>query len=256
MLVHDVSTGQDVRLGNDAGSAFAAAVADKYVLWWFHCYDSCETNPIKSGLYVYDLQTWSDIALGELANRTDFKADGRWISYIKPTTRPGPSKPATYVASCLGDLYVYHLDTKKELFVSGNVPWHCGSDEGFYAISNNRVVWSQLDLAAPNDWVIRMRDLVTEQTQTVFVSDVPEVPKHLSFSGDYVMWWPWFGFDLKQNALFNVSTNVPGWEKVRTEGEGPVVVKNDRVYWFKIVNRKTYYFMAPLVRVTNPYPGP
>jgi hypothetical protein len=251
LFVHDAQTGQDTQLGNDGGDAYAPAVTDDYVVWIFRCYDACETSPVQSGLYVYDFKKGSNISLGELDRRHDLKADGRWIGYVKATE--GLVNP---YGRCLGDLYVYNLDTRKEQLVSTKVPWQCGTPKDFYGISNNRVVWSQSDSSAPGGWRLLLRDLTTGETRKLYTPDGWEAPDRVSFSGDYVLWWPHLGYDLKHNTLFNVSTDVPGWGNIQTYGDGPAVVKNDQVYWFKIVDRKTYFFTAPLVRAAAPYPGP
>jgi len=246
LFVRDAQTGQELRLGNDSGDAYAPAVTDQYVVWSFRCYDACDTNPVTNGLYIYDFSQGANARVGDLAGQNDLKADGRWIGYLKFTDIP----------DCYGDLYVFNLDTKKEQRVDSTVPGECKARTGFFAISNNRLVWTHFDESGSKQWTLGLLDLKAGQFRQVKIPYGQGTPPYgLSFSGDYVVWGI-FGYDLRQDAIFNFSLAVPGWENLLTDGSLRPVVKDERVYWGESIKGQVHYFSAPLIRVNNPYPGP
>jgi hypothetical protein len=240
-FVEDLQTGQITQLGHNQAPARPVAMTDEYVLWTFRGCDSCELHTPHSGLYIYDWHTGTSTLLTEdLSGKRDYKADGRWIGYVKiKDTR-----------NCFGELYVMNVDTMQEQFVDASVPWECDDYKGYFALSNNRVVWARAGAAGPGKWGLGLLDLTTGQQRDLRIPDVGK-PTYVSFSGDYIL-IGLFGYDLRQDAVFNFSLTVPGWENIVTRSGSVPVVKNDNVYWGQSVSGQAHYFVAPLVRVTNP----
>jgi hypothetical protein len=243
-FVYDLQTGQNKQLGHDGGESTPAAITDQYLLWWFRCYDNCETSSPPTGLYVYDFSTATNILLAEDTAKRDYKADGRWIGYVK-------IKGTGY---CFGELYVMNVDTKQERFVDAGVPSECMAEKGYFALSNNRVVWDRAGASGPGRWGFGLLDLATGQQRDLRIPDVGK-PRDVGFSGDYIIWGR-FGYDLRQDVVFNFPRTVPGWEDIVVQFSTPPVVKNENVYWGEGVGGQIHYFVAPLVRVAAPYPGP
>ncbi len=238
LYLRDSQTGQEVRLGDDKGDALFGTMTDQYLIWRFQCYRCDEQPGITTGLYAYVLATGEEIVITQGPTKIQWypKAENQWVLYIDA---PNGTR---YFA----DLHVYNLETKEDKLVSHDTLFERLPDKDFYAVNNNRVVWVQRDTTTSDQWIVYVYDLNSGSRRS-FIVPYSTPPSSISFSGDFIV-WPGSGYDLKQDVLFSISTNVPGWENIRTDWSGYLTVKDDKLYWMVSVNKEIHYFTAPIVR--------
>lgn len=236
LFVRDEETGQEVRLGDDAGHAILEAVTEQYVLWRYRWNGRGETTR-KTGLYIYVLQTGEEIIVAQVpAYPVDPRINGQWVVY---TDAQGNS---IYFAR----LCAFNVATGEGLLLTEEIPYN-RAGRNYYAISDDKIAWVAW---VDGNWAVNIYDLTTRTSRTLDVPEVQLLTGDVSISGDIVVWWDryWHGYDLKQDALFTITIIPPGWENLDVRLARPVTVQDDRLYWALEVNDEVYHFTAPIIR--------
>jgi len=239
LFVHDSKSGQDIRLGNDDGSASFGAMTEQYVIWRFDCYTCAEDARLKTGFYAHVLATGEEIIIAGPAGYQWYpKIEGQWVIYLDVSSSN----------KRFASLRAHNLTTGDDFQIGKEVPYNRPGE--YYAISGSRVVWVE---GVPNDttpqWMIRVYDLTTRAARTL---NTPKLvgPELLSFSGDIIVWQGegMKGYDLKKNSAFTIPIIPPGWESLPVESVSPVTTRDDKLFWSFKVNGRTYNLTAPIVR--------
>ena len=236
LYVQDTVTGQQVRLGDDAGDTFFQVMTDQYVIWRYQWNGWAETTT-KTGLYAYVLEIGEELII---ARKPDYaplypEIDGQWVLYTDAKNNN------VYFA----ELRVHNLATGEDFLVGSNVPYYSRPSSDYYAINDGKIAWVEND----GGWTVRVYDLATRTTR---ILDVPNTssPVNLDISDGIVVWFDkfWRGYDLEQDALFTIPTVPPGWENISVQPASPVTVENNQLYWSLEVGDKVYRFAAPIIR--------
>jgi len=238
LFVHDAETGQEIRLGDDAGDTLFEAITNQYVIWRYQWNGLGETTR-ETGLYAYVLETGEEITIAQYPDQPAYpEIDGPWLIYVKTLG----------ARDYFIDLYAYNLDTGESFLVGDEVPYNRPFNNrpssDYYAISNDKITWID------GSWAVNIYDLTARTKRTLNISDVKSSAVSVSVSGNTVVWWDrfWHGYDLQQDALFTIPTVPPGWENISVQPANPVTIKNDQLYWALSVNGEVYRFTAPIIR--------
>jgi len=240
LFVHDAETGQEIRLGDDAGDASFQTMTGEYVIWRYQWNGRTETTR-KSGLYAYVLKAGEEIAIAQQPNEDPWypKIDNQWVLYIDA------KEAGIYFAK----LRIYNMTTGEDSLLAEGIPYN-RPGRNYYAISDNHAAWIEVQTGENPKWMIRVYDLEARATHTPNVLDIRSSAGDISISGDIVVWWDgfWHGYDLQQDALFTIPSVPPGWENISVKPASPVTIKDDRLYWALSVNGEVYRFTAPVIR--------
>jgi|GEM_PF-1903927 len=243
LFIHDIQTGNEVRLGSDAGHAYFGAMNDEYVIWKYDC-DSC-ADP-KPGLYAYSLKTASNLLISDtLVSRGYPEIDGRWVIYslLLPPSDPWVS---------WGELHAYNLITGEDLLVASDLFYprygliSSPIPDHYYTLHGDKIVWITTDLARTR----RVYDLTLRATQTLNVPEQPLGPiLYLGIYDNIVVWLDefWQGYDLKHDAYFTIPIVPPGWENLPVIQKDLVTAEGNTLHWSLDLDGETHYFTAPIV---------
>ena len=238
LYVQDTVTGEQVRLGDDAGDAFFQVMTDQYVIWKYQWNGWAETTR-KTGLYAHVLETGKEIIIAQEPDQPAYpEIDGSWVIYVKTLG----------ARDYFIDLYAFNLDTGENLLVGDGVPYNRPFNNrpssDYYAISDDKIAWID------GSWVVNIYDLTARTTRTLNIPDAKSSAVNVSIFAHTVVWWDrfWHGYDLQQDATFTIPTVPPGWENISVQPASPVTVKDDQLYWALEVNREVYRFTAPIIR--------
>ncbi|MDY7080399.1 MAG: hypothetical protein SXV54_26260 [Chloroflexota bacterium] len=235
LFVHNTETGQDIRLGDDAGHALFRIMTSEYVIWRYQWNGRSETSR-KTGLYVYVLETGEEIVVARQPDADPWypEIDGQWVLYVDGQN-----------ASKHFSLYVHNLATGEDFLLGNQVPHYGVTPSDYYAINGNQIAWIETE----GGWTVHIYDLAT---RTMRLLDVPNTssPGNPSISESIVVWFDkfWRGYDLEQDVLFTIPTVPPGWENISVQPASPVTVKDNQLYWALEVNDEVYRFTAPIIR--------
>lgn len=238
LFLIDTVTGNEVRLGNDEGSAGLEAMTDQYAVWYWACSSSCSP---PGGRYVYDL------AIGEqtaLRNTGDVKAAGDWAVAGSFEGIEG------YVG-----VRAFNLVTKEEIVITRALPlsrkyvyW-----EITYDINEDMIAWVNYDLET-QQIAIGVYDLINRSGRLLDIPDLladhPTVDD-LSVSRTQVIWGSrtWEGYDLRYDVRYAIPSREPsGWQLTSDDWVGPLRVNGDYLYWWiDIAGGERHNFRAPII---------
>lgn len=234
LFVQDTVTGQEIRLGDDAGHALFQTMTSEYVIWRYQWDGHTETTR-RSGLYAYILEAGEEITIAQQPDKDPWypKIDNQWVLYIDA------KEAGIYFAK----LRVHNITTGEDFLLAEEIPYN-RPNRNYYAISGNRIVW------VDGNWAVNVYDLKNRTSHTLSVPETQLLTGDVSISGDIIVWWDrfWHGYDLRQDALFTIPTVPPGWENVPVQPAEPVTVRDDQLYWALSVNGHVYHFTAPIIR--------
>jgi len=233
LFVQDTVTGQEIRLGDDAGHASFQTMTSEYVIWRYQWDGRSETTR-ETGLYAYVLATDEEVIIAKEPDIApwDPEIDAQWVLYTDAKNN------SVYFAK----LRVHNLATGEDLLLGEDVPYYGQPSSDYYAISGDKIAYV-------DGWVVHVYDLTSRVMRVLSVPNTTS-PAYVSISGDIVVWGDkfWRGYDLQQDALFTIPTIPPGWENVPTQPAETVTVRDDRLYWALSVNDEVYRFTAPVIR--------
>ncbi len=233
LFVHDSETGQEVRLGDDAGDALFQVMTNQYIIWRYQ-WDGKSETARKTGMYAYVLETGDEIVIAQDTTYPLYpEVVGPWVVYTDAYNNN------VYFANAR----VHNLVTGEDFLLEDRIPYYGRPSSDYYAISSNKVAWMD------GGWTIHTYDLETHEIRTLNILDGQSSAGNVSISGDIVVWWDrfWHGYDLQQDTLFTIPTIPPGWENVPTQPAEPVTVRDGQLYWALSVNGAVYHFTAPIV---------
>lgn len=256
LYVRNTQTNEELRLGNDQGSAIFKAINARYVIWLFACH-GCRTaadGPLQSGLYAYNLTTRTQTAIALYYERGpvgSVKLSTDWVAYHDSDD------------GLKGRLFAYHIPTRTEVLIEDELWLSVGGRHAYaamphdlFAIANHTVAWAQSG--------IHLYDLTTGTTRTL---PLPELlapttaryptlwtPNSLSTSDTVVVWASmsrWWGYDFVVNELFAISTIPPGWERVANAQAWNMQLIGDQLVWpIRVTladgSSPNYIFTAPV----------
>jgi hypothetical protein len=245
LYVIDSVTGNQVRLGNDSGTAVYGVMNDEYFLWFFLC-DSCQD--VQPGLHAYSLRTNRDTWIMDKVYHTlgSVKIDRHWALYMSPLP----------TSSYLTQLYAYNLNTGEILPIADDAVFKLAGTERYNAINEDMVAWVAVDLAT-QEASVKVYDLTRRTTQQI-KRPQPFDPRNLNVSRNVVVWqgWYWQGYDLTRDALFTIPVVPPGWSVDSIRGAGPVTVRGRQIFWVLDVNGQARHFTASVVERGPATPEP
>ncbi|HNT78638.1 MAG TPA: hypothetical protein PKH77_26815 [Anaerolineae bacterium] len=233
LFIQDIRSGQEIRLGDEAGDAFLEIKTSQYVIWRYQWNGQSETTR-KTGLYAHILETGEEISIAQAPDLAPWypESDANWVIYTNARTANNPQ----------ASLRAYNLSTGEDFVLSETIPDYGRPASDYYAVSGNKVTYI-------TPWKIHVYDLLERTVHTLAVPHITS-PVNLSISGDIIVWWDkfWHGYDLQQDALFTIPTIPLGWENISVQPARPVTIKDDHLYWSLKVNEEIYHFTAPIIR--------
>jgi len=236
LFIQDNVTGQEVRLGDNAGDALFETMTSQYVIWRYQWNGWTETTRM-TGLYAYVLERGEEIVVAQQPDADPWypEIDGQLVLYVD-----GRNASMYFI-----NLRIHNLATGEDLLVGNKVPYYGRPASDYYATGGGKIAWVEND----GGWTVRVYDLATHTAQTLSVPNTSS-PENIGISDGIVVWWDkfWRGYDLQQDALFTIPTVPPGWENISVQPANPVTVKDDRLYWALSVNGEVYRFTAPVIR--------
>lgn len=239
--------GKETRLGDDDGSSDLEAMNEKYITWTYRSFFEDTQLPIKTGLYVYSVETAEQwlIAPGWSVGLSVINGD--WVLYTSwENQSTGMNFPRNDSPGDIQLLFAYNIVSGKMLTLTENIPVILGrSPRSFYGVSGDRAGWVEYDMSAQT-YSIKFSDLKDGSTQTLDTE--LKQPRFFSISSDLAVWRDtvWRGYSFSQDAVFTIPYAPKEWENV----SGFVVTAKDGALEWSISNTPdgtTRYFTAPVI---------
>jgi len=239
LVVTNMLTGEEVRLGYPNGYASFKTMNDRYIIWSFNC--GCDDQ----GTYAYDLEQRTQQRFAAQNTNTAPHIDETWVSYLMA----GDTR-----------LHAYDLATNEAVVIepelqlgapppSGSLPHELAAlprPEELMALQEQKMFW------VDEHNRINMYDLATRQGQVLNIpAEAVAVPHRLSATGTVVVWqhaYRWWGYDLEYEELFAISKIPHGWENLAAGSFEAVQAKDGALHWLLRVNGQAFYFQAPIIR--------
>jgi len=154
LFVHDAETGQEIRLGDDAGDALFEKMTSEYVIWRYQWDGRSETTR-ETGLYAYVLATGEEIIVAGEPDIApgDPEIDDQWVLYTDA------KNSGVYFAK----LRVHNLVTGEDFLLEDGVPYYGRPSSDYYAISDDRVAWMD------GSWTVHVYDLAARTMHRVII---------------------------------------------------------------------------------------
>lgn len=237
---------EEIRLADDNGVSSIESTSEKHLTWTYKAFSDDSILPIKTGLYVYDLETkknnliisgWN-VGLSEIA--------GNWVIYTTWEDNPPPVTSPIVPSSYTMPLFAYNIVTNKTINLTNKIPVISGrATRTFYGVNGAEAGWIEYDLDTKS-YAIKLMNLESESIEALKVE--LKSPLFFSLSRDLVVWrdtW-WHGYNLSQKEFFTIPYAPKGWEDIA----GFVVTAKDGASEWSIGNTPDgvmRYFTAQVI---------